>query len=102
MATAAAVIILKEKELVALFQRAGALSPATAQGLATLQAHEGVAFRRLQQHAVIREAEAGRFYLDEPTWTLLISMRRRLMLVVFVIMMAVLIGMIAMPGKKGP
>jgi hypothetical protein len=42
---------------------------------------EGLAFRRLREHAVLREAEGGRLYLDEPSWQALRAIRRRMAMV---------------------
>lgn len=80
-AVAAAAIIHKEKEIVANFRAANALTPAAARTPASLGVHEGFAFRRLREHAVLREAEGGRLYLDEPSWQALRAIRRRMAMV---------------------
>ncbi len=85
MGTTAAIIIRKEKDLVAHFLQARAVSPATAQSLSALRLDDGRALRRLCSRAVIREAPGGTFYLDEPRWVALGRMRRRVMLVAVLI-----------------
>lgn len=81
---AAAVIIAKEKHIVAAFREAGATSLGKAVAPATLGVHERLAFSKLRQHAVLREAGPGLFYLDEPSWEALRRFRRRLAIVVAV------------------
>ena len=82
MGAAAAVIIARERRLVEAFTVAGATSPERARPMDSLGIEsDGMALRRLQDHAVIREAEGGRFYLDLPSWQALRRMRRRLVLV---------------------
>jgi len=63
--SAAAVVVIKEKELMAHFREWGALSPAAALSTNALGVAENDTFRRLCAHAVIREAAPGVFYLDE-------------------------------------
>jgi hypothetical protein len=82
MGAAAAVIIARERRVVEAFTAAAATSPERARPLDSLGMDSyGMALRRLQDHAVIREAEGGRFYLDLPSWQALRRMRRRLILV---------------------
>ena len=89
-AVAAAVIIRKEKDLVAHFVQARALSIETAQSLGTLRIDEGVGFRRLRERAVIREGAPGAFYLDEPSWEAL--RRTRLRMVTVMLLVALTLG----------
>lgn len=84
-AVAAAAIIHKEKEIVANFRAANALTPAAARTPGSLGVNEGLAFRRLREHAVLREAEGGRLYLDEPSWQALRFIRRRIAMVLITI-----------------
>jgi hypothetical protein len=82
MGAAAAVIIARERRVIEAFTAAGATSPERARPMDSLGVEsDGMALRRLQGHAVIREAEAGRYYLDLPSWQALRRMRRRLVLV---------------------
>lgn len=88
---AAAVIVRREKELVALFRERGATTPATARTQSELGADNGVGWRRLTSRAVVRDAGDGRYYLDEPGWEALERGRHRLLAVVlFVIGLAAL------------
>ncbi|MEP6589943.1 MAG: hypothetical protein ABJC19_02065 [Gemmatimonadota bacterium] len=89
MGAAAAVIMMKEKELVAHLREAGATSSATAKRLDTMRVDfGGVAFRRLQRRAVVREASPGLWYLDEPSWEALRGIRRRMLLILLVVLLA--------------
>jgi hypothetical protein len=93
MATAAAaVIIAKEKDLVAHFRRAGALSASRAKSAADLGVDTRLAWGILEHRGVIREAGDGRYYLDERAWVALQQRRRRIamtMLVIVVVLLAV-------------
>jgi hypothetical protein len=77
---AAGVIVRKEREIVDTLRAAKAITPASAGRPDSLGIHEGVAFQRLLGRAVVREAAAGTYYLDEPSWTALRVIRRRLAL----------------------
>lgn len=91
MATAAAaVIIAKEKDLVAHFRRAGALSPAQAKSATDLGVDTRLAWSILERRAIIREAGEGRYYLDEPVWVAHQQRRRRIATTMLVIVLAVL------------
>ena len=88
MAGAAAIIIRREKELVAHFRRMKALTPGTAQSTNALQVDENVAFRILRERAVIREAGTGLYYLDEASWEASVRMRRRMAFIVIAVIVA--------------
>lgn len=77
-ASAVAVLVAKERHIVDAFRRAGAIDARSAVTPSTIGVAERLAFRKLRQHAVLREAGPGTFYLDEPSWEALRSMRRRL------------------------
>jgi hypothetical protein len=97
-AVAAAAVIHKEKEIVAILRAARALTPAAAKTPATLGLHEGVAFRRLRARAVLRDAGDGRLYLDEPSWEALRAIRHRLALVLLGLALA--LGLVAYLGSR--
>jgi hypothetical protein len=90
MGAAVAVILMKERHIAEAFQRAGAISPERARAPEELNiGTHGVAWRRLLDQAAVREASAGKYYLDMPSWEASIRMRRRrmaiaLFLVIFV------------------
>ncbi len=98
-AAAAAIIIRKEKDLVAHFQQARAISPSSAQSLGALRVEDGMALRRLQERAVIREGAPGMFYLDEPSWLALRHTRRRVITVLLLIVVA--LGITAALASRG-
>jgi hypothetical protein len=93
MGAAAAVIIRKQKELVAHFRSVGAVTPAKAQSPDALGVDTRIAWSSLKRRSVIREAEPGQFYLDEGAWDALRVRRRRLAKVMFVVV--TLIGIVA-------
>ncbi len=84
MSEMAAIVIHRERQLVAQFRRANATSMSRATTLDALGIADRLAFRRLRRHAVIREASPGTFYLDEPSWDALVQGRRRLLLILLV------------------
>ncbi len=93
-ATAAAIIIKRERDLVDHFRRAGATSPQTAQSPAALGVETRLAWDILVRDAIIRTATGGTFYLDEPSWEAMGRRRRRIaiVIVVFAILVAIFIG----------
>lgn len=92
-ASAAAIIIRKEKDLVEHFRDRGATTAARAVTPAALGVEIGMIWRRLEERAVIRQAESGRFYLDEPSWGALRATRQRLMLVMVLLVIIGGIGL---------
>ena len=86
----AAVILHKEKIAIQAFRRAGAVSPDRAVSLAEVGASEGLAFHRLRARAVLRETAPGRYYLDEPTWTAMRRLRKRVLIVALAVVLGLL------------
>ncbi|HXE61480.1 MAG TPA: hypothetical protein VN607_12275 [Gemmatimonadaceae bacterium] len=93
---AAAVILHKEKVAIAAFRSAGAVSPERAASLEAIGAGEGLAFHRLRERAVLREAGqgTGRYYLDEPTWAAVRRTRARLVAVALAIAVVIILGVV--------
>jgi len=95
---AAAVILHKEKVAIAAFRSAGAVSPEHAASLEAIGASEGggLAFHRLRERAVLREAGqgTGRYYLDEPTWAAVRRTRARLVAVALAIAVVIILGVV--------
>jgi hypothetical protein len=77
-AAVAAIVIAQERELIAHFRRAGAMTPASAKSLSELGVDSGMAWTRLARRAIIREAGDGLYYLDEPAWVAHQQMRKRI------------------------
>jgi hypothetical protein len=88
----AAVIRLKEREVVDDFRRGGATSPTTAKSLADLGLEDSWPVRRLRRRAVIREPEPGVMYLDEEVWAAVRRTRRRVALVFGVVLVLLALG----------
>ena len=87
----AAVIMMRERRLVERFRSAGATEPGSARSLSEIGADDGLALRRLQRRAVLRETTGGGYYLDEPSWSAVRGMRRRVIAIVVVISVVALI-----------
>jgi len=84
-AAVAAVIVAKERRIVEQFRNAGATSPQLARTTQDVGVYEDIGFMRLRRHEVIREANPGFFYLDEPVWIAMRRTRRRTAIVVVAI-----------------
>ena len=102
MGAAAAVILMKERQVVEAFERAGATSPDRATDPANIGVEQGgIGWRRLRDHAVVREASpgSGRYYVDIEVWQALHRIRRRLigivLAVVIVLIVMTFLGIIA-------
>jgi hypothetical protein len=96
---AVAVILLKEKHIVAAFRDAAATSEAAAVAPSTLGVSERIPFRRLCDQAVLRTTAAGLDYLDEPSWEALRRGRRRRVLVALLLVIA--FGLVFVFGRSG-
>lgn len=98
MGGAVAVILLKERQIVEAFERAGATSADHARRPEDVGVTpHGVGWRRLRERAVIRQAgptDDGRYYLDREVWLATRRMRRRLViaLAIAVLVVAVVFG----------
>jgi hypothetical protein len=98
----AAIIIQKEKDLVAHFRAASATTPATAKNLAALGIEDGMVLKQLRRRAVIRESATGVYYLDDPAWAVLQEERRRVAWLVIVAVVALLIAVALIATAKLP
>lgn len=95
--TAAAVVLLRERQIVERFQYAAATAPERARVPAELGVHGGIAFDRLRSRAVLREAAPQVFYLDEASWAALRRLRRRVAVVVLILVgVAIVMGWVTM------
>jgi hypothetical protein len=93
-AAAGAIIIRKEKQLVAHFRVAHAIDATSALTPAALGVEQRFAWERLVDRAVIREAAPGTYYLDELTWGALRRARRRMAVMLLVLLFAILFPML--------
>ncbi len=90
-----AAIVRKETKIVAAFREAGATGPDRGLTAASLGVHQGLAFRILLRHGVLREAGPSRLYLDEPSWEALRARRRRTAIVaVSMVVLAVVVALL--------
>jgi hypothetical protein len=96
MGGAVAVILLRERQVVEAFERAGATSPERARRPEDLGVDPyGLWWRRLRERAVVREAEPrdeGRYYLDLEVWRAVRQMRRRLGFALLAVVVVAAIG----------
>jgi hypothetical protein len=88
MAAAVAVIHRKEREIVDTFRGVGATSANRARDPNELGVTSHLAFDRLTRRAVLRTAGDGKYYLDEPSWNALRSLRRRLAIIMLIVVVA--------------
>lgn len=88
-AAVAAVIMRKQRDLVQVFQGARATSSSTARYPADIGVEEDIIFRGLVRRAVLRDVGGGRYYFDEPSWSSLRSIRRRMALVILSIVILI-------------
>ena len=97
MGSAVAVVLIKERHIVEAFERVGAITAERARTLDELgdlgvHAH-GLAWHALRDRVIVREAGAGRYYVDIELWQATRRRRRRVLFVILtlaVIMAAVL------------
>ncbi|MEP6491948.1 MAG: hypothetical protein ABJF01_04690 [bacterium] len=92
MGAAAAILLRKERDIVDTYRGAGATTVSSARRADELDVDQRLAFHRLVQRAVLREAGDGRFYLDEPSWQALRRLRHRMAIVMFVIVIAMVVS----------
>jgi hypothetical protein len=91
-----------ERQIVRRFREAGAISPATAQRLDDLHPGHRLGLHRLRKRAVIREAHADRFYLDQEVWEALSRTRRRVSLAVLALIVLLFVGVLAVRRLIAP
>lgn len=94
MSTVVAVVLMKERKMVARFRLAGAVNPAQARTLEELGVARGVILRRLRERAVIRDAGGERYYLDELSWAAVRRSRRRAIHVAWVIALIIILAVL--------
>jgi hypothetical protein len=86
MGAAATIIIIRERQVVDAFMRAGATSAKTAAYPSDIGVDlTGVGGRRLVERAVLRDAGEGRYYLDLLSWEALRRQRRRILFVILLL-----------------
>ena len=100
MGAAVTIMLVKERQVVDAFLRAGATSATTAVHPEDLSVDlGGVGGRRLVRGAILREAGDGRYYLDVLGWEALRRHRRR---VLFVILLLIAFGALVLAGQFPP
>lgn len=90
----AAMLRLREKEVVEDFRAASATSPNKAQSYQAIGVGDSLAIKRLRNRAVIREAAPGKFYLDEEVWAAVRRTRQRMATVFISVLALLLLGIL--------
>ena len=93
-AEAAAAIVLKERKIVDAFRRSGVTSPAEARSLAELALYESWVVHRLMDRAILRQAEPGKYYLDEDAWQAFRRARGRFLTIAAAIILFIVLGLL--------
>jgi hypothetical protein len=94
MGAAAAVVLLRERQVVEAFERAGATSADRARDPADIGVEQsGVGWRRLRSRAVVRETtpDSGKFYVDLEVWQAVRRTRRRMLAVLVLVLVALVL-----------
>jgi hypothetical protein len=103
MGAAVAVILMKERQIVEAFERAGVTTAAAGRSPTDLDVDpNGIGWRRLRERAIVREASPGTglYYLDVEVWQATRRTRRRVLVVVLILMLA-LLTMLVTGGHLG-
>jgi hypothetical protein len=88
-------ILRRERKLVRHFRDANATAPEGARTIEDLHLHHSAALRRLRHRAVIREAGAGRLYLDEGVWEAVGRTRRRVSIAILCLIVVFIVAVLA-------
>jgi len=93
MGAAVAVLIAKERHIVSAFERAGALTPEQSRTPEEIGVDDQrLAWRRLREREIVRDAGNGRYYVDLAVWEATRRLRRRMALVLLaMILLAALV-----------
>ena len=94
-------MVRHEKDIVRVFQSAGALNAATAKPLGALGLEESRHIERLERHGVIRKGPTGTWYLDQAAWTERGLRRRRIAVVLVAVSLFILaLGLGLIPATR--
>jgi hypothetical protein len=93
MGAAVAVLLAKERHIVSAFVRVGAVTADRARTPDEVGVDgRRLAWRRLRDRAIVRDAGDGRFYVDVEVWEATRRQRRRMVFVLLV--MILLVGLV--------
>jgi hypothetical protein len=90
MGAAVAVILMKERQIVGAFERAGATTASRGRTPSELDVEaEGIGWRRLRDRAIVRESSPGTglYYLDLEVWQATRRTRRRMLAVLLTVIL---------------
>ena len=100
MGAAVTILLIKERQVVDAFMRAGATSAERAMHLSDLAVDlDGAGVRRLIERAVLRDGGGGRYYLDLLSWEALRRHRRRIL---SLILLLIALGALFLAGQFPP
>ncbi len=97
---AGAAILIRERHIVNVLDRAGATSPATAMSAMDLPADmRGVGWRRLRDREIVRETAPGSelYYLDAEVWAAVRRTRHRMLGVMAAVIVVGFILLVVLP-----
>lgn len=94
MGAAVAIIVRKQREIVEVFEGARATSPELARYPDELGIDTTHIFDGLVRRAVLRPVGDGRYYVDEPSWVAMHTMRRRRVAGLMIVALAVVLGLL--------
>jgi CubicO group peptidase (beta-lactamase class C family) len=89
-----AVILAKERRMIARFMAAGATSRERARSLEQIGVTRGVILRRLRERAVVRQVGTDLYYVDQESWRAVRRMRRRAISVIAAIALAIIFAIV--------
>lgn len=93
-------VVRRQHKIVSAFREAGATSRDRAITVASLGLHEGLAFRILCSHEVLRESAGQSYYLDESSWEALRARRRKIAFMVVGVFVLITAYMIFWVGGR--
>jgi len=100
MGAAVAVMLAKERHIVAAFEQLGAVTPDRARTPDEVGVDQRLAWRRLREREIVRDAGDGRYYLDVDVWRATRRLRRRMAVVLLTIVLLALIVSIVLTQQR--
>ena len=100
MGAAVAIIVRRQREIVEVFEGAQATTPALARYPDELGIDMSRIFDGLVLRAVLRPVGDGRYYVDEPSWMAMNTMRRRRVAGLLIVLAAAVLGLMLAVGTR--
>jgi len=100
MGAAVAVLLAKERHIVAAFEQLGDVTPERARTPDEVGVDQRLAWRRLREREIVRDAGDGRYYLDVDVWRATRRLRRRMAVVLLTIVLLAFIVSIVLTQQR--